>query len=108
MTQTGISSSDAAAVAEARERELARLNAVVDAAIDALEVASILAPDAALAVMFLGGVLARSSRSRDAEKALRRALELEDTPRIRNDLAAVLMRMHRHAEARGGRPRAAA
>ena len=70
------------------------------AGIDALEVASILAPDAALPITFLGGILARSARTREAEKALRRALELEDTPRIRNDLAAVLMRMHRHAEAR--------
>ena len=70
-------------------------------AIDALEAAAVLAPDALLPVKLLGGVLARSHRLREAEAALRRASELDpDDPRLRNDRATVLMRMHRHAEAR--------
>ena len=68
---------------------------------DALEVATALAPNAALPALLLGGVLARSNRLQDAEAALRQALALDlDNPRIANDLAAVLMRMHRHGEAR--------
>jgi protein O-GlcNAc transferase len=68
---------------------------------DALEVATALAPDAALPACLLGGVLARSNRLQDAETALRQARALDlDNPRIANDLAAVLMRMHRHGEAR--------
>ncbi|MGE0222028.1 MAG: tetratricopeptide repeat protein [Acetobacteraceae bacterium] len=71
-----------------------------DAAIDALEAATALAPDAQAPAILLGGVLARSSRLREAEAALRRAAELDpDNPQIRNDRAAVLMRLHRHAEA---------
>jgi predicted O-linked N-acetylglucosamine transferase (SPINDLY family) len=72
-----------------------------DAAIDALEVAVALAPDAPMPVAFLGGALAHGNRLREAEAALRRAAELDpDNSQLRNDLAAVLMRMHRHAEAR--------
>jgi predicted O-linked N-acetylglucosamine transferase (SPINDLY family) len=71
------------------------------AAIDALEAAAGLAPDALLPVKLLGSLLARSHRLRDAEAALRRAVELDpDDPKLRNDRATVLMRMHRHAEAR--------
>src|SRR5208282_3483348 len=47
------------------------------------------------------GVLARTPRVDQAEKWLRRARELDPTePRLCNDHAAVLMRQHRHAEAR--------
>ena len=70
-------------------------------AMDALDAAAALAPDALLPVKLLGGVLARSHRLREAEAALRRASELDpDDPRLRNDRATVLMRLHRHAEAR--------
>ena len=69
-------------------------------AIDALEVATALAPDSALPNSLLGGLLARSNRLREAEAALRRAVELDPTnPRLPNDHATVLMRMQRHAEA---------
>jgi len=69
-------------------------------AIDALEAAVALVPDALLPVKLLGAVLARSDRRREAEAALRRASELDpDDPRLRNDLATVLMHMQRHAEA---------
>lgn len=72
-----------------------------EAAIDALEVAAALAPDAPLPVALLGGVLAQGNRLREAEAALRRAIDLDpDNPRLRNDRAAVLMRLHRHPEAR--------
>ena len=72
-----------------------------DAAIDALEVAVALAPDARGPVQLLGGVLARSPRLREAEGALRRAWALDaGSATVQNDLAAVLMRLHRHAEAR--------
>ena len=70
-------------------------------AIDALEAAAALTPDAFLPVTMLGGMLARSHRLGEAERALRRATELDPTePRVRNDLGTVLMRMQRHAEAR--------
>jgi predicted O-linked N-acetylglucosamine transferase (SPINDLY family) len=72
-----------------------------DAAIDALTIATALAPDARLPALLLGGILARSNRLREAEAALRRAQALDpDNPQAGNDFAAVLMRMHRHAEAR--------
>jgi predicted O-linked N-acetylglucosamine transferase (SPINDLY family) len=71
------------------------------AAIDALEAATALAPEAKLPGAILAGVLARSFRLREAEIALRRAIALDpDNPQLVNDHAAVLMRMHRHAEAR--------
>lgn len=89
-----------AALHTARGVALARLGQRA-AAIDAFEVAVALAPDAAIPVALLGGVLAHANRLREAEDALRRAAERDPTnPRLRNDLAAVLMRMHRHAEAR--------
>jgi len=70
-------------------------------AIDALEVAVALAPDAPRPTALLAGMLARTTRVDEAEKWLRRASELDPTePRLRNDHAAVLMRKHRHAEAR--------
>jgi predicted O-linked N-acetylglucosamine transferase (SPINDLY family) len=70
-------------------------------AIDALETATALSPDAVRPLRLLSGVLARSSRVRQAEQVLRqvRALAPND-PQVCNDLAAVLMRLHRHAEAR--------
>ena len=72
-----------------------------DEALDAFEVASALAPDAPLPACLLGGVLARSNRLLEAEAALRHAHWLEpENADIANDLATVLMRMHRHAEAR--------
>ena len=70
-------------------------------AIDALEAATALAPDAPLPAALLGEVLARSNRLREAEAALRRASELDpDNRQLRNARATVLFRMHRHAEAR--------
>ena len=70
-------------------------------AIDALETATTLAPDALLPLSFLGELLGRSNRLREAEVVLRRALELDpDNQRLANSRAAVLFRMYRHAEAR--------
>jgi predicted O-linked N-acetylglucosamine transferase (SPINDLY family) len=70
-------------------------------AIDALEVAAALAPDAPLPVKFLADLLARSHRLREAEVVLRRAIELDPANQaIANALATVLFRMHRHAAAR--------
>ena len=70
-------------------------------AIDALETAAALAPDAALPILLLGGTLARANRLAEAERTLARATALDPAnPGPRNDRAAVLMRMHRHAEAR--------
>ncbi len=67
-------------------------------AIDALEAATVLAPDSLVAVKLLAGVLARTPRLREAETALRRASELDpDDPWLRNNHATVLMRMHHHA-----------
>lgn len=72
-----------------------------DEALDALEVATALAPDAPLPATLLGGILARSNRLQEAEAALRRAHELDpDNNGAANDLAVVMMRMHRHGEAR--------
>jgi protein O-GlcNAc transferase len=84
----------------ARGVSLARLGER-DLAIDALEVATALAPEAPLPIAFLGGVLAHGNRLREADLALQRASELDpDNPRLRNDRATVLMRMHRNPEAR--------
>jgi predicted O-linked N-acetylglucosamine transferase (SPINDLY family) len=70
-------------------------------AIDSLEAAAALAPDAVLPVKTLANVLSRSHRLREAEAALRRASELDpDDPWLRNNRATVLMRMHYHAKAR--------
>jgi predicted O-linked N-acetylglucosamine transferase (SPINDLY family) len=60
-----------------------------------------LAPDDPVPAGFLGERLARTARLHEAEVALRRAVELDpDNPKLRNDHAATLMRMHRHGEAR--------
>jgi len=73
----------------------------LDAAVDALETAVALAPDAAEPIRLLAGVLSRSTRASQAEAAARQALERDPTnPQLMNDRAAVLMRLHRHAEAR--------
>ncbi len=70
-------------------------------AIDALEAATALAPDALLPLSFLGELLGRSNRLREAEIVLGRAIELDpENQRLANSRAAVLFRMHRHAEAR--------
>ena len=70
-------------------------------AIDALEAATALAPDAKLPASLLGETLARSDRLADAEAALRRASELDpDNAHLQNMHATVLFRMQRHAEAR--------
>ena len=71
-----------------------------DQAIDALEVATLLAPEAKVPAAFFAGLLARSHRLREAEAALARAILLQpDNAQLRNDRATVLMRMHRHLEA---------
>ena len=70
-------------------------------AIDALECATVLAPDAILPWSLLCGVLARSSLVHEADAALRRLSAMDPgNPMVRNDHAAVLMRLHRHPEAR--------
>ena len=72
-----------------------------DDAIDAMEAATVLAPDAPTPIALLGGLLARTTRLGRAETALRHACTLDpDNPKIHNDHAAVLMKLHRHAEAR--------
>ena len=74
---------------------------LLDPAIDALEAATALAPEAKEPAAILAGVLSRTSRARHAEAALRHALSLDPgNPQLMNDRAAVLMRLHRHAEAR--------
>lgn len=85
----------------ARGVVLERLGQHADA-MDALEVATALAPDAIVPFWLLGAILARGNRLPAAETALRRAHDLDPLhPRIANDLAAVLTRMHRHREALG-------
>jgi Flp pilus assembly protein TadD len=70
-------------------------------ALDALEAATELTPGTLVPLRLLGGVLARSSRVAQAEHVLRRvSLLAPGDPQVRNDHAAVLMRLHRHAEAR--------
>ena len=70
-------------------------------AIDALEVAVELAPDSLTPLRLLGGVLSRSSQVGRAEQVLRRVSALDPAnPQVANDHAVVLMRLHRHAEAR--------
>ena len=79
---------------------LERLGRVPEA-IDALEAATALAPDAPLPMKFLADLLARSYRLREAETALRRAIELDPANQtLPNALSTVLFRMHRHAAAR--------
>ena len=70
-------------------------------AIDVLEAAAELTPDTLVPLRLLGGVLARSAQVARAEQVLRRVSTLDpENPQVRNDHAAVLMRLHRHAEAR--------
>jgi protein O-GlcNAc transferase len=70
-------------------------------AIDALEAATALAPDARLPAALLGGMLSRSNRLREAEVALRRACELDpDNLALRDARTMVLLRAFRHPEAR--------
>ena len=72
-----------------------------DAAICALQTATALAPNAPRPAAILGGLLARSHRGREAERALARAISLDpDNSQLQNDHATVLMRLHRHAEAK--------
>ncbi len=73
---------------------------LLDPAIDALEAAVALAPDAPEPIRLLANVLTRTARVGAADIALRQARALDPTdPRLMNDHATVLMRMHRHAEA---------
>ena len=70
-------------------------------AIDALEAATEMTQDAIQPLRLLGGILARTSRVRQAERVLNRLNELDpDNAQVRNDQAAVVMRLHRHGEAR--------
>ena len=70
-------------------------------AIDALEAATEMNRDALLPLRLLGGALARSNRVAQAEQVLRRVSTMDpDNPHVRNEHAVVLMRLHRHAEAR--------
>ena len=72
-----------------------------DEAICALETATALAPEAPRPAAILGGLLARSHRGREAEKVLGHAITLDpDNSQLQNDRATVLMRLHRHAEAK--------
>ena len=69
-------------------------------ALDALEAAVALAPQAAMPAILLAGMLTRSPRGPDAIIALRHALRLcPDNKHLANNLGAVLMRQHQHAEA---------
>ena len=69
-------------------------------AIEVAEAAAVLAPDHPGIARLLGGLLARSTRVAAAEAALARAVALNPADRaLRNDHAATLMRLHRHAEA---------
>nr|WP_294509851.1 tetratricopeptide repeat protein [uncultured Rhodopila sp.] len=70
-------------------------------AIDALEAATELAPGAPGPLMLLAAVLARTSRTQQAEAVLRRLSALDPgNVAVQNDHAAILMRLHRHPEAR--------
>ncbi len=72
-----------------------------DEAIDAMEASSVLAPKAAEPLSMLGGLLARTTQLARAEVVLRRAcVRAPNDPQAHNDHAAVLMKMHQHAEAR--------
>ena len=70
-------------------------------AIDVLEAATELAPGELLPLRILGHLLARSSKPVQAEHVLRRVRLLDpDNSKACNDHAVILMRLHRHAEAR--------
>jgi tetratricopeptide (TPR) repeat protein len=69
-------------------------------AIDVLEAACALAPDALTPLRLLGGLLTRSGQMARAEAVMRRIVERDpDDPQARNDHAVTLMRLHRPAEA---------
>jgi len=69
-------------------------------AIDALETACALVPDATTPAAMLGRLLARANRLAEAETVLRRACDRDPgNPALCNDHGAVLMRLHRHAAA---------
>jgi predicted O-linked N-acetylglucosamine transferase (SPINDLY family) len=73
----------------------------VNQAIDAYETAIALAPNASSVSALLGRLLVGTNRLREAEVALRRALALDaESPPIRCDHAVVLLKLHRHADAR--------
>jgi protein O-GlcNAc transferase len=70
-------------------------------AIEALEAATELAPDQVVPLRLLANILAKSSRTRQAEVVLRRLIAMDpDNMHPANALATVLMRMMQHAEAR--------
>jgi predicted O-linked N-acetylglucosamine transferase (SPINDLY family) len=70
-------------------------------AIDAFEAATALAPDAPCPAALLGNALAHSNRTREAEAVLRNASTLDpDNDELRDMHACILLRSHRHAEAR--------
>jgi protein O-GlcNAc transferase len=70
-------------------------------AIDALEVATELAPDQVVPLRLLANILASSSRTYQAEVVLRRLTAMDPgSMHPANALATVLMRMTQHAEAR--------
>jgi protein O-GlcNAc transferase len=74
---------------------------LLDQAVDALEAAVALAPEAREPIRLLAGILSQTTRSREAEAALRQALELDPTnTQLMNDHAVLLMRVNRHADAR--------
>ncbi|PPQ26197.1 tetratricopeptide repeat protein [Rhodopila globiformis] len=69
-------------------------------AIDALEAAVALAPDAVLPLSLLASLLCRTTRLRESEATLRRLMDLApDNAWMRNDLGAVLLRSQRYVEA---------
>jgi predicted O-linked N-acetylglucosamine transferase (SPINDLY family) len=79
---------------------LERLGRIPEA-IDALEVATVLAPNAPVPAMLFGNALARANRLEEADAALRRATALDpDNDQLRSVRASVLYRAQRHAEAR--------
>ncbi|MBV8523094.1 MAG: tetratricopeptide repeat protein [Acetobacteraceae bacterium] len=72
-------------------------------ALDCLEAASVLAPDDPAIASLFAGLLGCSHRLAEAEAALARAVAIDPSNvQLGNDHAAVLIRMHRPAEARRG------
>jgi protein O-GlcNAc transferase len=70
-------------------------------AIDALEAATELAPEALVPLRLLGGVLSHSGRINQTEKVMRQLCSLDHDNRYHsNNHAVTLMRMHRFGEAR--------
>ncbi len=72
-----------------------------DEAVDVLEAAVALAPDALVPTVALANALTVSSRAKHAVDVLRRAVALSpDDPNLQNNLAATLVRIYRYDEAR--------